>query len=131
MHRFVPPAQFEQHPAYFAERNGMRVPDQLCLSNPAVLRITVDSLRAMMQRKRFAKYWSVSQMDNFNFCQCAQCHRTDSIEGSPSGRCPAWRRRTTASCSQCCPRRPASTRSNAPRRKENGACSVVSCSLLQ
>ena len=31
------------------------------------------------------KYWSVSQMDNFNHCQCAQCHRTDSIEGSPSG----------------------------------------------
>jgi hypothetical protein len=24
-------------------------------------------------------------MDNFNHCQCALCHRTDSIEGSPSG----------------------------------------------
>ncbi|MBK8498648.1 MAG: DUF4838 domain-containing protein [Flavobacteriales bacterium] len=85
MHRFVPPTQFDAHPDYFAERNGVRVPDQLCLSNPAVLRITVDSLRAMIQRKPYAEYWSVSQMDNFNHCQCTQCHLTDSIEGSPSG----------------------------------------------
>ena len=85
MHRFVPPAQFEAHPEYFAERNGTRVPDQLCFSNPEVLRITVDSLRAMMARKPAARYWSVSQMDNYNHCQCAQCHRTDSIDGSPSG----------------------------------------------
>ena len=91
MHRFVQPAQFEAHPEYFAERNGVRVPDQLCLSNPEVLRITVDSLRAMMARFRVKpgmtvpKYWSVSQMDNFNHCQCAQCHRTDSLDGSPSG----------------------------------------------
>jgi hypothetical protein len=85
MHRFVPPAQLEAHPEFFAERNGVRVPDQLCLSNPEVLRITVDSLRAMMDRKPYTRYWSVSQMDNFNYCQCALCHRTDSIEGSPSG----------------------------------------------
>ena len=85
MHRFVPPAQFETYPEYFSQRNGVRVPDQLCLSHPKVLRITVDSLRAMMQRKPNAEYWSVSQMDNFNHCQCALCHRTDSIDGSPSG----------------------------------------------
>ncbi len=85
MHRFVPPTQFEKHPEYFAMRNGVRVPDQLCLSNTKVLRITVDSLRATMARKPAARYWSVSQMDNFNHCQCALCHRTDSIDGSPSG----------------------------------------------
>jgi hypothetical protein len=85
MHRFVPPSQFETHPEYFAERNGTRVPDQLCLSNSEVFRITVDSLRNMMVRKPAAKYWSVSQMDNFNHCQCALCHRADSLDGSPSG----------------------------------------------
>ncbi len=85
MHRFVPPAELEKHPEFFAERNGVRVPDQLCLSNPEVLRITVDSLRAMMSRKPAAGYWSVSQMDNFNHCECVECHRTDHEEGSPSG----------------------------------------------
>jgi hypothetical protein len=85
MHRFVPAELIGEHPEYFAERNGMRITDQLCLSNPEVLRITVDSLRAMMARKPHARYWSVSQLDNFNYCQCAHCRRTDSIEGSPSG----------------------------------------------
>lgn len=85
MHRFVPPGWLKDRPLLFAERNGTRVADQLCLSNPEVLRITVDSLRAMMGRNPAAHYWSVSQMDNFNHCQCAQCHRTDSIDGSPSG----------------------------------------------
>lgn len=85
MHRFVPPAQLEKRPELFAERNGVRIADQLCLSNPEVLRITVDSLHAMMQRNPAARYWSVSQMDNFNHCDCALCHRTDSLEGSPSG----------------------------------------------
>jgi hypothetical protein len=73
------------HPEYFAERNGTRIPDQVCFSNPDVLRLTVDSLRAMMARNPGARYWSVSQLDNFNYCQCPLCQRTDSIEGSPSG----------------------------------------------
>lgn len=85
MHRFVPASLITSHPEYFAERNGVRITDQLCMNHPEVLRITVDSLRAMMVRQPTAKYWSVSQLDNFNYCQCTRCHRTDSIEGSPSG----------------------------------------------
>ncbi len=85
MHRFVPASLIASHPEYFAERNGVRITDQLCMNHPEVLRITVDSLRAMMVRQPTAKYWSVSQLDNFNYCQCTRCHRTDSIEGSPSG----------------------------------------------
>lgn len=85
MHRFIPADLLGAHPEYFAERNGVRIPDQVCFSNTDVLRITVDSLRAMMKRKPDARYWSVSQLDNFNYCQCALCCRTDSLEGSPSG----------------------------------------------
>lgn len=91
MHRFVPASLIDAHPEYFAERNGIRIPDQVCFSNQEVLRITVDSLRAMMKRFRVKPgmtvptYWSVSQLDNFNYCQCAQCSRTDSLEGSHSG----------------------------------------------
>jgi hypothetical protein len=85
MHRFVPAELIGTHPEYFAERNSTRIPDQICFSNPDVLRLTVDSLRAMMKRNPDARYWSVSQLDNFNYCQCPLCQRTDSIEGSPSG----------------------------------------------
>ncbi len=86
MHRLVPPElYFESHPTYFALRNGVRIKDQLCLSNEEVLAVTVASLRAEIAKNPTAKYWSVSQMDNYNFCECGACHAADSIEGSHSG----------------------------------------------
>ena len=82
----VPPeTYFKEHPEYFSMRNGVRVPDQLCLSNPEVLKLTVESLRRKIQEKPNATYWSVSQEDNYSYCQCPECHHTDSIEGSHSG----------------------------------------------
>jgi hypothetical protein len=62
---------FEPHAEYFALKNGVRIKDQLCLSNPAVLQLCIDSLQAQIKRKPTAKYWSVSQNDNFGFCECA------------------------------------------------------------
>lgn len=86
MHALVPPEKyFKKHPEYFAQRNGHRISDQLCLSNPDVLEICVASLVEKMKQKPSATYWSVSQMDNYSYCQCEKCHAIDSIEGSPSG----------------------------------------------
>ncbi len=86
LHRLLPiDPYFSTHPEYFALRNGTRIPDQLCLSNPAVLDIVVTSLRKEMANKPTAKYWSVSQLDNFNYCQCDRCKAIDSINESPSG----------------------------------------------
>ncbi|MDX9697692.1 MAG: DUF4838 domain-containing protein [Bacteroidales bacterium] len=86
MHRLLPPEKwFSAHPEYFALRNDVRIPDQLCLSNPDVLKICIEELRKQMKLKPEAKYWSVSQMDNFNYCECADCKAIDEINGSPSG----------------------------------------------
>jgi len=86
LHRLLPiEVYFSSHPEYFAMRNGVRVPDQLCLSNPEVLKIVIASLRKEMANNPTAKYWSVSQMDNFNFCQCDRCRAIDSLNESPSG----------------------------------------------
>lgn len=86
MYRFLPPEKYySAHPEFFAFRNGLRIPDQLCLSNDTVFRITTDSLRVQMRRKPKARYWSVSQMDNFNHCQCQRCRNTDSLAGSAAG----------------------------------------------
>ncbi len=86
MHKLVSPEiYFESHPEYFAMRNGIRVKDQLCLSNPEVLKITIKSLKKEIAKNPKAKYWSVSQMDNFSYCLCDKCRMIDSIEGSPSG----------------------------------------------
>lgn len=86
MEKLVPPEKyFSSHPEYFALRNGIRIKDQLCLSNPDVLAITIDSLRVRMEKNPSARYWSISQMDNYNYCQCDRCRMIDSMEGSPSG----------------------------------------------
>ncbi|MEI6123221.1 MAG: DUF4838 domain-containing protein [Bacteroidota bacterium] len=84
--KLVPPSEyFANHPEYYAMRSGERSPNQLCLSNPDVLKITIASLQKMIERNPNAKYWSVSQMDNFDYCQCAKCKATDTIEESHAG----------------------------------------------
>ena len=82
----VPPQiYFQSHPEYFAMIKGARLPTQLCLSNPAVLEITVQNLRKKIAQNPAAKYWSVSQNDNRNYCTCDSCKALDEREGSPSG----------------------------------------------
>ncbi len=86
LHTLVPPADyFATHPEYYALRSGVRNQAQLCLSNPDVLKIVINSLRKLMADNPNAKYWSVSQMDNYGYCECDKCRAIDSIEGSPSG----------------------------------------------
>ena len=82
----LPPAQyFTAHPDYFALIGGKRVEGQLCLSNPDVLKIVTDNLAQRIKQNPSAKYWSVSQNDNQQFCQCDRCRRTDSIYKSHQG----------------------------------------------
>jgi hypothetical protein len=81
----VPPeVYYNQHPEYFAEVKGKRIPTQLCLTNPEVAEITIQSLRRMIAANPAAKYWSVSQNDNRDFCTCDKCKHIDDREGSPT-----------------------------------------------
>lgn len=85
--RLVPPGDnFEEHPEYFSEINGIRVPDtQLCLTNPDVFKIVVARLREMMEESPDVKYWSVSQNDTYGNCQCPECRALDERAGGPMG----------------------------------------------
>ena len=86
MFRLLPPEKyFSAHPEYYALFGGERRKTQLCLSNPDVLKITIDTLRKMMQANPDAKYWSVSQMDTYGNCECPECSAVNQREGSPSG----------------------------------------------
>ncbi len=67
----VPPeVYFRDHPEYYALRDGKRIPTQLCLSNPDVLKITIQNLRKKIAANPDALYWSVSQNDNRQYCMC-------------------------------------------------------------
>ncbi|CAD5254307.1 MULTISPECIES: DUF4838 domain-containing protein [unclassified Imperialibacter] len=82
----VPPdVYYDEHPEYFAMVNGKRLPTQLCLTNHEVLDIAIQNLRRKIAENPDAKYWSVSQNDNRNFCTCDNCRAIDDREGSPSG----------------------------------------------
>ena len=84
--KLVPASKyFDTHPEYYSYYGGKRQPAQLCLSNPDVYTTLVNNLRTEMKLKPGAKYWSVSQNDNYGYCQCNRCSMIDSAEGSASG----------------------------------------------
>ncbi len=82
-----PEKYFDTHPEYFSEVNGQRVKEhtQLCLTNPDVLKIAIETLLAGIRKDPTAKLFSVSQNDWHRFCTCPACKAIDDREGSHSG----------------------------------------------
>ena len=76
---------FGSHPEYYAFMNGKHIIDQLCVSNPEVLNMVIEKLKVEMARQPDKKIWSVSQNDNFSYCQCDSCKAILAEEGAPSG----------------------------------------------
>ena len=75
------------HPEYYSLIAGKRQPGtQLCLSNPEVLQVLIESLKNKIQEKPASTYWSVSQDDNDRYCQCDACKALNEKYGKvPSG----------------------------------------------
>lgn len=76
-----PDKYFATHPEYFGMWDGQRTPAQLCLTNPDVVVVVVESLRKLMQQSPQARIWNVSQMDNGQPCTCPECRALDDREG--------------------------------------------------
>lgn len=85
-HKFIPEESFyKSHPEYFSLRGNKRLPTQLCLTNSDVLNIVKDSVKAMFQRYPEASVISVSSNDNTQYCECDNCKKIDTEEGSHAG----------------------------------------------
>ena len=82
---------FESHPEYYAltERSGQREPTQVCLSNPDVLKLTVEDVLKTLDEgydpEAALNIVSVSQLDNFDYCVCENCTALMEQYGGPSG----------------------------------------------
>jgi hypothetical protein len=77
---------FDTHPEFFSFVNGKRIRDgQLCLSNPEVIKLLGDNLAELMAQQPVKKYWSVSQNDCINFCECDNCKKLYQKYGNVSG----------------------------------------------
>jgi hypothetical protein len=85
-HKLIPPDKyFEEHPEYFSMVNGLRTRDQLCVSNPEVLQLSIRKLKEEMSKQPEKKLWSVSQNDNPFYCSCDRCSPIIKEENAPSG----------------------------------------------
>lgn len=77
---------FDKHPEYFAMKNGKRIKGgQLCLSNPEVLKICKERLLKVMGDQPLYRIYSLSQNDNFGFCECDECKKIEKQYGGHSG----------------------------------------------
>lgn len=94
---------FESHPEYFSlNAKGKRIPayndrgpGQLCLTNPGVRRLTLESLKKFIVKDRAEaarkdwpppKIYDISQNDKrWRHCQCANCQAIVKREGGESG----------------------------------------------
>jgi len=85
-HRLVPwPEYFKSNPEYFAFMNGKRIIDQLCLTNEDVFHLVIAKLEKEILLQPGKQVWSVSQDDNFSYCQCENCMKIIEAEKSASG----------------------------------------------
>ncbi len=85
-HKLIPWQQyFKSNPEYFAFMNGKHIIDQLCLTNEDVYRLVIEKLEQEMRLQPDKKFWSVSQDDNFSYCQCESCSKIIEEEGSAAG----------------------------------------------
>lgn len=77
---------FEEHPEYFSEVEGERIPNgQLCLTNPEVARVAEATLRRWIRENPECRVFSVAQNDNRKRCTCKSCLALEEKEGSPAG----------------------------------------------
>jgi hypothetical protein len=81
----VPPEKyFDDHPEYFSLVKGerLREHEQLCLSNPEVLRLVIEGVRRWIEKAPEANIYSVSQNDWAGYCECEKCAALDEAEGT-------------------------------------------------
>ncbi|MCE5259664.1 MAG: DUF4838 domain-containing protein [Chloroflexi bacterium] len=82
-----PDKYYDAHPEYFSLIDGKRMKGyyQLCLTNPDVLRISIESVRGWIKENPHATIISVSQNDVYFNCQCDKCRAVEEEEGAASG----------------------------------------------
>ena len=76
---------FGEHPEYFAFRDGKRIPDQLCLTNPDTLELVknevLDLLKNQHDPNASLQIVSLTQADNQNYCECENCKAFEKAHG--------------------------------------------------
>ena len=82
--KYVPFAIYgKEHPEYYS--NQIPGQNQLCLTNPDVLKIVTEGVLNNIRANPNNTIFSISQNDCYNPCTCEKCAEIDALEGSHSG----------------------------------------------
>jgi hypothetical protein len=76
----IPLREVENHPDWFALIDGVRK-DQLCTTNPEVIRIAKQAALDYFEKNPQAPTFSLSPNDGPRFCQCERCRALDAQLG--------------------------------------------------
>jgi hypothetical protein len=71
--RVLPEDLFDQHPEYFAEVKGKRVPRQACISNSEVVERFARHYAEEFEERPGEEAASISPNDGGGYCECANC----------------------------------------------------------
>lgn len=89
----VPPEKYAAtNPEFYSMRNGKRTGNlfadnrsDICFSNAGALDAACESLAQQIEKNPNPKYWSVSQMDNAEYCTCPKCQQAYDEQGATMG----------------------------------------------
>ncbi len=77
---------FKTNPEYFAmNAEGERKPTQLCLTNPDVLRISIERAMGFIEEHTDARFLDFSANDRMDYCHCPTCAKLDLAEATDHG----------------------------------------------
>jgi len=83
----IPASHFDEHPEWFPERSGVRVPPtgryKLCTTNPGLVRAYADAAIRYFDRHPEATCYSLSPSDSAGYCECEKCSAL--YETDPNG----------------------------------------------
>lgn len=75
----------DSHPEYLALHSGKRTTDQPCLTEPEVLRIATKNVLKLLEEEHdpaaSLQIVSVTQNDNYNYCECERCRAFEAAHG--------------------------------------------------
>jgi hypothetical protein len=83
----IPYSLYQEHPEYFPLIGGERVTGyvQRCLTNQEVVQVAAANLSVWMDKNPDDTFFSLSQEDTENLCECIPCARKMEEEESPMG----------------------------------------------
>jgi len=76
---------FKTNPEFFAFYEGKRNGESLCMSNDTVAEIVTKKMGKIIAQNPNARFYSISQNDDFVYCECDRCKALNEKHGGPQG----------------------------------------------